>query len=65
LQKKESSDSHLVPDIFLMVEQMEPKLQVRVINYHQLAEILKKNPKSLKKEAAKVGHTIEAIRLKP
>ncbi|MHC4336484.1 MAG: hypothetical protein ACYSTG_00840 [Planctomycetota bacterium] len=65
LQKKEFSDSHLVPDIFLMVEQIEPELQVRVINYHQLAEILKKAPRSLKKEAAKVGHTIEAIRVEP
>jgi len=65
LQKKESSDSHLVPDTFLMVEQIEPKLQVRVINYHQLAEILKKAPRSLKEEAAKVGDTIEAVRVEP
>ncbi len=65
LQKKDSSDSHLVPDTFLMVEQIEPKLQVRVINYHQLAEILKKAPKSLKEEAAKVGDTIEAVRVEP
>jgi len=65
LQKKDSSDSHLVPDIFVMVEQIEPKLQVRVINYHQLAEMLKSDPKSLKQKAAKVGHTIEAIRVQP
>ena len=65
LQKKESSDSHLVPDTFLMVEQIEPKLQVRVINYHQLAEILKKDPRSLKEEAAKAGDTIEAVRVEP
>jgi len=65
LQKKDSSDSHLVPDTFLMVDQIEPKLQLRVIDYHQLAEMLNNDPDSLKEEAAKVGHTIEGIRVQP
>ena len=39
LQKKDSSDSHLVPDTFVMVEQVEPKLKVWMVNYHQLADI--------------------------
>ena len=65
LQKKDSSDSHLVPDIFVIVEQIEPKLKVWMVNYHQLADILKKAPSSLKEEVAKVGEKTEAVRVEP
>jgi len=65
LQKKDSSDSHLVPDIFVMVDQIEPTLQLRVIDYHELAEMLENDPNSLSQEAAKVGYTIEATRVQP
>ena len=65
LQKKDSSDSHLVPDTFLMVDQIEPTLQLRVIDYHELAKMLENDPNSLSQEAAKVGYTIEATRVQP
>jgi len=65
LQKKDSDGSHLVPDIFVMVDQTEPKLQLRVIDYHQLAKMLENDPNSLSQEAAKVGYTIEATRVQP
>ncbi|MHC4173048.1 MAG: TolB family protein [Planctomycetota bacterium] len=65
LQKKDSYGSHLLPDGFMKVDQIEPKLLLReMVDYDELAEMLKKPPESLKQEA-EVDYALEAIRVQP
>ena len=65
LQKKDSYGSHLLPDGFMKIDKIEPKLLLRAMDYHEVAEMLKMDPELLKQEASKVGYAIEAIRVQP
>jgi hypothetical protein len=42
LENKDGTNSHLLPDIFMRIVQIEPKLVMQFIEYDELAEILKK-----------------------
>jgi Tol biopolymer transport system component len=49
-QKKGSNNSHLIPDFFLRIDQIDPKLLIKEkeMNYEEVAEMLKKDAESLK-----------------
>lgn len=49
--------------IYAKVDQIEPKLLLRGMDYYELAEMLEKHPESLKQEADKVDYTFEGIRV--
>lgn len=44
LDKKDRYGSHLLPDTFAKIEQIEPKLLLRGMDYDKVAEILKRDP---------------------
>jgi len=49
--------------IYATVDQIEPKLLLRGMDYGEAAEMLEKHPESLKQEADKVDYTFEGIRM--
>lgn len=49
--------------IYAKVDQIEPKLLLRGMDYDELAEMLEKHPESLKQEADKVDYTFEGTRV--
>ena len=48
VQKKGSDNSHLIPDFFLRIGQIDPKLLIEEMDYEEVAEMLKKDAESLK-----------------
>ena len=65
LEYKDSCGSHLIPDYFVMVEQVEPILLLRHIEYDEVAEMLEGDPESLKQETTDTDCTFEGIRVQP
>lgn len=63
LQQKDSQGLHIVPDMFLKVDQIEPKLLLRELDYEEISEMLKRCPASLKQEAAETDYVFEGVRL--
>jgi hypothetical protein len=57
LYKKDRYGSHLLPDAFMKIEQMEPKLLLRGMDYNEVAEILKRDP-NLPEEKTMEGEDI-------
>jgi hypothetical protein len=58
-----SYGAHLIPDYLEMVEQVEPKLLLRHIDYEEVAEMLKGDTESLKQETTDADYTFEGIRV--
>ena len=50
LEKKNTSGLHFLPDVYVRVVQMEPKLILQVIEYDKLAEALKTDSDSIRPE---------------
>ena len=50
LENKDASDSHLVPDMFLRIIQIDTKLRLQTINYDKLEEILQRTDDFIKPE---------------
>ena len=65
LQQKDSQGLHFVPDIFLKVDQTEPKLLLQQIDHQEVPEILKSCQAPLKQEAAKTHYCFEGVRIEP
>lgn len=61
LEKKDSSDSHLLPDMFIRVHQIEPKLllQTSGLDYDEVAEMLKEDAGPLKREDTETEDIVE------
>lgn len=63
LREKDSYGSHLLPDAFMKVEQIEPKLLLREMDYNELLEILSKDANSLGQAVMEAGEVIEFERI--
>jgi hypothetical protein len=59
LEKKDSSGSHLLPDMFMRVHQIEPKLLMQPMEYNEAAEMLKEDAGPLKREDTETEDIIE------
>ena len=60
---EDSYGAHLIPDYLEMVEQVEPELLLRHIDYEEVAEMLKGSSKSLKQETTDADYTFEGTRM--
>jgi hypothetical protein len=56
---------HLIPDKFAVIDQIEPKLLVREVDYEEVREMLKGGPASLEQDAAKPHYSFEGVRIEP
>jgi hypothetical protein len=59
LEKKDSSDSHLLPDIFMRIHQIEPKLLMQPMEYNEAAEMLKEDAEPFKREDTETEDIVE------
>jgi hypothetical protein len=59
LEKKDSSGSHLLPDFFFRVHQIEPKLLLQPMGYDEVAEMLKEDAGPLKREDTETEDIVE------
>lgn len=62
LEKKDSSDSHLVPDLLMRIVQVEPKFLIQSIMYDEFVEMLEDDIESLKAMGAEHEDIIELER---
>lgn len=60
LENKDSYRLHLIPDCLVLVDQVEPQLQVRLMDYEEVSELVK-DPNSLKQEAEEPDLVLERI----
>jgi len=56
--------SHLLPDVFMRVAQIEPKLTLQAIEYNELAEVLEKAAESIRPEDIGAENISEFERVK-
>jgi len=63
VNEKDSWGSHLLPDMFMRVNQIEPKLLLAPIEYDELVEMLAENPESLKPQDAETEEILECERI--
>jgi len=56
--------SHLLPDMFMRVSQIEPKLLLQAIEYNELSEVLEKAAESIRPEDIGIENTSEFERAK-
>jgi hypothetical protein len=56
--------SHLLPDMFMRVAQIEPKLLLQAIEYNELSEVLEKAAESIRPEDIGIENTSEFERAK-
>lgn len=59
LEKKDFSVSHLLPDWFFRVHQIEPKLLLQTMGYDEVAEMLKEDAGPLKREDTETEDIVE------
>jgi len=59
LEKKDSSGSHLLPDMFMRIHQIEPKLLMQPMEYNEAAEMLKEDAEPLKREDTETEDIVE------
>jgi hypothetical protein len=62
-EDKDSNGLHLIPDLFMKVEQIEPKLLLREIKYEEIVELLKDGPEPPKQESQKADYAFEGVRV--
>lgn len=60
LQENNAHD-RLLPDMFMRVDQIEPKLLLRAMEYEDVSELFNKDPNSLKQGAAKADYEFAGI----
>ena len=65
LQQKDSQGFHVVPDVFLKVDQIEPQLLLREMDYKEISEILKDGQAPLKQETTKPHYFFAGVRIEP
>jgi hypothetical protein len=63
--EKDSYRLHLIPDFFVLVEQIDPILRLRHIPYDEIAEWHKADFGSLKKDTADTSSIFEGTRIQP
>jgi len=56
---------HLIPDLFVKIDQIEPKLLPRQMDYEEVSEMLKRGPASVKQEATEADYVFEGVRVEP
>lgn len=59
LEKKDSSNSHLLPDMFMRIHQIEPKLLLQPMEYDEVAEMLKEDAEPLKRKDTETEDIVE------
>ncbi len=59
LEKKDSSGSHLLPDSFFRVHQIEPKLLLQPMEYNEVAEMMKEDAEPLKRADTETEDIVE------
>jgi len=59
LEKKDPSGSHLLPDMFMRIHQIEPKLLLQPMEYNEAAEMLKEDAGPLKREDTETEDIVE------
>jgi len=59
-ENKDSYGLHLIPDCLVLVDQIEPQLRVRLMDYEKVSELVK-DPNSLKQEAGEPDLVLERI----
>lgn len=57
-ENKDSYRLHLIPDCLVLVDQVEPQLRVRLMDYEEVSELVK-DPNSLKQEAEEPDLVLE------
>ena len=62
---EEECGLHLTPDKFMVVDQIEPKLLLREIDYEELNEALKNNTTLLQQKAEEPDYVFERIDVAP
>jgi dipeptidyl aminopeptidase/acylaminoacyl peptidase len=62
-QKKGSDNSHLIPDFFVRIDQIKPKLLIKRMDYKEVAEMLKKDAESLKQMVGETADMLEFERI--
>jgi hypothetical protein len=65
LLEKDSAGSHLLPDIFMKVDQIEPKLLLQAMEYDEVAKMLEKNSEPLERSPSGADYTFEGVRVQP
>jgi hypothetical protein len=62
-EDKDSNGLHLIPDLFMKVDQIEPKLLLREIRYEEIVELLKDGPEPPEQESQKADYAFEGFRV--
>jgi len=62
-EDKDSNGLHLIPDLFMKVDQIEPKLLLREMRYEELVELLKDGPEPPEQESQKADYAFEGFRV--
>jgi hypothetical protein len=65
LQQKDSHGYNAVPDAFLKVEQIKPKLLLRKVDYEEVSEMLKNCPALLEQRPVGIDYDFEGVRVEP
>lgn len=65
LDPNDYSAFHLIPDRFLQIDQIKPKLLLRELDYEEVSEMLKQDAESLKQEAVNADYIFEGVRIEP
>lgn len=65
LEQKDSQGWHVVPDVFLKVEQIEPKLLLRELDYEEVSEMLKNSSALAGEHFVGTDDVFEGVRVEP
>jgi len=65
LLEKDSSGSHLLPDIFIKVDQIEPKLLLQTMEYDEVARMQEKENGLPAQGPSEANYTFEGVRVQP
>ena len=63
LEKKDASGSHLLPDMYMRIVQIEPKLVMQAVEHDKLAEILKEADEIIEPEVMATEDIVEFERI--
>jgi len=65
LLEKDSSGSHLLPDIFIKIDQIEPKLLLQTMEYDEVARMQEKENGLPAQGPLEADYTFEGVRVQP
>ena len=65
LQQKDSQGWHTVPDMFLQVDQIEPKLLLKALDHEEVTEMLKITPILQSQRCEETDYLFEGVQVEP